>query len=109
MSTMPFRLARFFIDRLIIREMAINRISSVSFFNRKPSKVVPVEPEEFEDIEDVENEETVEVVEQDIFDELSVVNEYLIPPEIIHEVIFHYDNLCFIWIQKDDHITISWT
>ena len=65
MSTMPFRLAKFFIDRLIIREMAINRISSVSFFNRKPSKAVPVEPEELEDIDEDENSEEKEEVEED--------------------------------------------
>ncbi len=109
MSTMPFRLAKFFIDRLIIREMAINRISSVSFFNRKPSKAVPVEPEELEDIDEDENSEEKEEVEEDDFDAAMVVNEYLIPPEIIHEVIFHYDSLYFIWVQKDDYITISWT
>ena len=96
--TEKFKMVKFHIDRALLFEMKMNRIGSMTIFNRKPTK----EPEVVDNVHD----DSEEVVEKK---PMQIVREIPMDEETLDETRKWYESLYFRWSQVEDAITISWT
>jgi len=107
-----FRLAKHFINSMIVLEMRMNRISSVQFHNRGASidtKEI-IEPEIDPLSDDSEVDDVVEAQEvQEAEEQPVVVREYAVEPHILAQLKDHYTVLGFDWDQEGDKVTLAWS
>lgn len=96
-NTQDFINAKHFIDRIILREMKINKISAISFINQKPTKEVTIIDVSEDDEEPVEEIKTPQKME------------YFMNAALVDVMKKHYESLYFSWQQQDNLITISWS
>ena len=96
--TEEFKFAKFYIDRALIFEMKMNRMGSMTIYNRKPTQ----EPEEVQSVHD-DSDEDVEKKP------MKIIREIPMNEETLEEVKNWYEGLHFGWNQIDNTITISWT
>ncbi len=94
--------AKHFIDRIILREMKVNRIGSISFLNQKPAKEVYVPENINDDSDEEEQTEKITVKEPQKM-------EYFMNEDLTEMMKKHYESLHFTWNQTDKIITISWS
>ena len=105
LQTEEFYKIKHYINNLILFEMKLNRISSVSFFNRALTIPVDVPPPSIHDDSD-DSGVAVKPEVKPTFE--SAVREYPISDAMLPIVQKYYEELHFTWVQDGDKIIIAW-